>query len=91
VCSLGGAGYLRALRAPFPQIQMMPMGGVTIDTAKDYLDAGAMALGIGNDLVNTRELLEGNHESITSRAKAFCTRIVEWKAAQQPITAEKEQ
>lgn len=91
VSSLGGAAYLRALRAPFPQIRMMPMGGVTVDTAKDYLDAGAMALGVGNDLVNTRDLLEGNHKNITRRAKEFCTRIVEWKSAQQLITANKEQ
>lgn len=78
--SLGGAAYLRALRAPFPQIQMMPMGGVTVETAKDYLDAGAIALGVGNDLVNARDLLEGRHAKITKRAKEFCDRIAEWKS-----------
>jgi len=81
VSSLGGAAYLRALRAPFPQIQMMPMGGVTVDTAKDYLDAGAMALGVGSDLVNSRDLLEGSYGNITRRAQEFCVCIAEWKSA----------
>src|SRR4051794_20664297 len=47
-CSaLGGASYLRALKGPLPQVRLMPTGGVNINTAKDFLAAGAVALGVG--------------------------------------------
>ncbi|PXX54731.1 2-dehydro-3-deoxyphosphogluconate aldolase/(4S)-4-hydroxy-2-oxoglutarate aldolase [Nocardia tenerifensis] len=49
--SLGGPDYLRALRAPLPDIPLVPTGGVTHDAAKAYLDAGATALGIGSPLI----------------------------------------
>ena len=43
--------YLKALRAPLPQIRLMPTGGVNLDTASSFLKAGACALGIGGSLV----------------------------------------
>ena len=52
-CSaVGGAGYLKALLAPFPHLKLIPTGGVTLQTAESFLTAGARALGIGSDLVN---------------------------------------
>jgi 2-dehydro-3-deoxyphosphogluconate aldolase / (4S)-4-hydroxy-2-oxoglutarate aldolase len=52
--SVGGADYLKALKAPFPQIKMMPTGGVSLKNAEDFLKAGAFALGIGGELVNPK-------------------------------------
>ena len=71
-CSaLGGAKYLRALRAPFPQIKMMPTGGVNLKTAAEYVRAGAAALGVGSDLVDPKLLKAGQHKTVSERAQAF--------------------
>jgi 2-dehydro-3-deoxyphosphogluconate aldolase/(4S)-4-hydroxy-2-oxoglutarate aldolase len=52
-CSaMGGAGYIRALKGPFPQIPMIASGGVNQQTASDFILAGADALGIGRDLIH---------------------------------------
>jgi 2-dehydro-3-deoxyphosphogluconate aldolase/(4S)-4-hydroxy-2-oxoglutarate aldolase len=52
-CSaMGGAGYIRALKAPFPQIPMIASGGVNQQTASDFILAGAEAIGIGRDLIH---------------------------------------
>jgi 2-dehydro-3-deoxyphosphogluconate aldolase/(4S)-4-hydroxy-2-oxoglutarate aldolase len=49
----------------------MPTGGVTLDTAADYLSAGAVALGVGSDLVDLKALREGRGASISERARAY--------------------
>jgi 2-dehydro-3-deoxyphosphogluconate aldolase / (4S)-4-hydroxy-2-oxoglutarate aldolase len=54
--SAGGADYLKALKAPFPHIKMMPTGGVSLKNARDFLKAGAFALGIGGELVNPKAI-----------------------------------
>src|SRR5579871_3676559 len=50
--SMGGAKYLKSLKAPLPQVELIPTGGVTVETAKEFLEAGAFALGVGADLVD---------------------------------------
>lgn len=71
-CSaVGGANYLKALLAPFPQLQLIPTGGVTQQTAADFLKAGARALGVGTDLVNVKAIAEGKPEVVTSAARAY--------------------
>lgn len=71
-CSaMGGAGYLKALRAPFPDLKLIPTGGVTLATAAEFLKAGARALGVGSDLVNPAAIAEGHPESITKTARAY--------------------
>ena len=71
-CSaMGGADYLRSIRAPFPHIPLIPTGGVTLATAKRFLDAGAIALGVGSDLVDTKALIVGNGTSITETARQY--------------------
>ena len=69
--AVGGASYLRALKAPLPQIELVPTGGVSLKTAADFIKAGAMALGVGADLVDTKALREGRDEVITERAREF--------------------
>ena len=69
--AVGGANYLKALKAPLPQIELVPTGGVTLITAADFIRAGAAALGVGTDLVNIEALREGQAAHITERAKQF--------------------
>jgi 2-dehydro-3-deoxyphosphogluconate aldolase/(4S)-4-hydroxy-2-oxoglutarate aldolase len=69
--SLGGARYLKSLKAPLPQIQMVPTGGVNLQTAADFIKAGASALGVGSDLVDVKALREGQAGLITERARQF--------------------
>lgn len=69
--AVGGASYLKALKAPLPQIELVPTGGVNLKTAADFIKAGAMALGVGADLVDMKALREGNPELITERAQQF--------------------
>jgi 2-dehydro-3-deoxyphosphogluconate aldolase / (4S)-4-hydroxy-2-oxoglutarate aldolase len=51
-CSqVGGASYIRALKGPFPDIPLVPTGGVNLDTCADFIAAGASALGVGGELI----------------------------------------
>ena len=71
-CSaVGGASYLKALLAPFPQLKIVPTGGVTLQTAESFIKAGAKALGVGSDLVNLAAIDEGHPERISETAKAY--------------------
>ena len=70
-CSaVGGASYLKALLAPFPHLKLIPTGGVTLQTAAGFIQAGARALGVGSDLVNLSAVDSGHAETITESAKA---------------------
>ena len=69
--AVGGASYLKALKAPLPQIELVPTGGVNLKTAADFIKAGAMALGVGADLVDMKALREGNEGLISERARQF--------------------
>jgi 2-dehydro-3-deoxyphosphogluconate aldolase / (4S)-4-hydroxy-2-oxoglutarate aldolase len=71
-CSaMGGASYLKSLRAPFPELKLIPTGGVTLQTAPDFLAAGARALGVGTDLVNSKAIEEGKPQVVTDIARAY--------------------
>jgi 2-dehydro-3-deoxyphosphogluconate aldolase/(4S)-4-hydroxy-2-oxoglutarate aldolase len=69
--AVGGASYLKALKAPLPQIELVPTGGVSLKTAADFIRAGAAALGVGADLVDIKAIREGQAGMITDRAKQF--------------------
>ena len=69
--ALGGASYLRALKAPLPHIELVPTGGVSLKTAADFIKAGASALGVGADLVDLKAIRDGQASVITERAKQF--------------------
>jgi 2-dehydro-3-deoxyphosphogluconate aldolase/(4S)-4-hydroxy-2-oxoglutarate aldolase len=71
-CSaVGGAKYIKALRAPFPQIEMIPTGGVTLETAGDFLRAGACAVAVGAELIDNANIREGHYEVFEERARRF--------------------
>jgi 2-dehydro-3-deoxyphosphogluconate aldolase / (4S)-4-hydroxy-2-oxoglutarate aldolase len=69
--SLGGPRYVRDLRGPFPDIRLIPSGGVDEGNARDFLDAGAVAVFAGSGLVRPEEAAEGKHEAIARRAASF--------------------
>lgn len=69
--SLGGPKYLKALRAPLPEIPLVPTGGVTLETAADYILAGAVALGVGGELIQNDALKSNRPEIISKNARRF--------------------
>ena len=83
--NVGGAKYLKSLKAPFPHAQLIPTGGVNAANAAEFIAAGAYALGVGADLVDAAALREGNLEKITSAARE----LVQAVAAARPAKAEK--
>jgi 2-dehydro-3-deoxyphosphogluconate aldolase/(4S)-4-hydroxy-2-oxoglutarate aldolase len=69
-CSaLGGAKYIKSLKGPLPQVELLPTGGVNAQNARDYLEAGASALGIGSELVDSKALSDGKTDVIIARAR----------------------
>ena len=77
-CSaVGGAPYLKSLLAPFPDLKLIPTGGVTLETAAGFLRAGARALGVGADLVNLGAIDAGEPERITRAAEAYLRVVAE--------------
>jgi 2-dehydro-3-deoxyphosphogluconate aldolase/(4S)-4-hydroxy-2-oxoglutarate aldolase len=79
--AVGGPGYLRSLKAPLPQIELVPTGGVSLKTAADFIRAGAAALGVGADLVDIKAIREGQAALITERAKQFIEIVREARAS----------
>jgi 2-dehydro-3-deoxyphosphogluconate aldolase/(4S)-4-hydroxy-2-oxoglutarate aldolase len=69
--AMGGASYLKSLKAPLPHIKLIPTGGVSQITAADFIRAGASAVGVGTDLVNLTAIREGKASSITENAKKY--------------------
>lgn len=69
--ALSGPALLRALRGPFPDVPMMPTGGVTPANLGEWLAAGAVAVGAGGDLVSSADLGAGDYAAVTAKARAF--------------------
>ncbi|HZE27653.1 MAG TPA: bifunctional 4-hydroxy-2-oxoglutarate aldolase/2-dehydro-3-deoxy-phosphogluconate aldolase [Terriglobales bacterium] len=69
--SVGGANYIKALKAPLPQVPMVPTGGINLNTAADFIRAGSAALGIGGELVSASALESGNASAITQAAQSY--------------------
>jgi 2-dehydro-3-deoxyphosphogluconate aldolase/(4S)-4-hydroxy-2-oxoglutarate aldolase len=68
---VGGAKYIKALKGPLPQIPLVPTGGVNLNTAAEFLEAGAEALGVGSELVQSDALKSGRREIIVENARKF--------------------
>jgi 2-dehydro-3-deoxyphosphogluconate aldolase/(4S)-4-hydroxy-2-oxoglutarate aldolase len=82
--TVGGAKYIKALKAPLPQVPMVPTGGVNLDTAADFVRAGADALGIGGELVSAAACSSGNLSVITDAARLYVDIV---QQARRAITA----
>ncbi len=70
----GGPGFLRAVKAVFPDVPLMPTGGVAPETARKYLDAGAFCVGMGGNLLPVRELAAGDDEGALARIRDVLAR-----------------
>jgi 2-dehydro-3-deoxyphosphogluconate aldolase/(4S)-4-hydroxy-2-oxoglutarate aldolase len=75
--AVGGPSYIKSLKAPLPQIGLVPTGGVNLQTAKEFLKAGASALGVGADLVDLAALRRGEASVITERTRQFLALVKE--------------
>jgi 2-dehydro-3-deoxyphosphogluconate aldolase / (4S)-4-hydroxy-2-oxoglutarate aldolase len=69
--AMGGAKYLKLLKTLFPEIEMMPTGGVTLETVGDFFRAGAFAVGVGTDLVDAKAIRQGEAETVIEQAKKY--------------------
>lgn len=67
----GGPGYLKALHGPLPQIRLMPTGGVNKDTLRDFLSAGASAVGLGSCLLSASILADSDWNALQTEAAAL--------------------
>ena len=84
--SVGGPKYLKALRGPFPKAKLIPTGGVSVANAAEYIAAGAFAVGVGSDLVDTAALRQGNPEKIVNAARELVAAV---QAARKAAVAAK--
>jgi 2-dehydro-3-deoxyphosphogluconate aldolase/(4S)-4-hydroxy-2-oxoglutarate aldolase len=73
--NVGGAKYIKALKGPFPQIEMVPTGGVNLETVGDFLKAGSCAVGVGGELVDGKSIKEGRFDVIEERARQYLSAI----------------
>src|SRR5208337_4123175 len=69
--AVGGPSYIKALKGPFPQIEVVPTGGVNLETVEAFLQAGACAVGVGGELVDAKSIAAGNYQVFTERARQF--------------------
>lgn len=72
---IGGAAYVKSLRGPLGQIPVIPTGGITLDNASAYLQAGAIAVGLAGDLFPAEALLQENWPHITQQARLLMQRV----------------
>lgn len=75
VQAVGGAAYLRAIRGPLPAIPLIPTGGVTLANVTDFLEAGAIAVGLAGQLFPQEAIVTGNWGLITERAQELRSRL----------------
>lgn len=78
--SVGGPGMVKAILAPLPQLEIVPVGGVNLETASEFIRKGAAALGVGSSLVNQTLLDAGDMAELTRRAVAFIDAVKEGRA-----------
>lgn len=70
-----GPGYVKDVRAPLPQLRLMPTGGVSVENAADWIRAGAFAIGVGTALVNPAAVTARKFDAITARARQFVAAV----------------
>jgi len=78
--NVGGAKYIKALKAPYPHIELIPTGGVNLETVGDFLKAGACAVAVGAELVDAKSIKEGRLEVIAERARLYLAAIAKARA-----------
>lgn len=76
-----GPQYLKALHGPLPQVKLMPTGGVNLETAADFLAAGAVALGVGGSLIEKEAVAAGNLQRIADLAAQYVQIVKDFRAS----------
>jgi len=79
--SVGGPAYFKAIKGPLPQVKLVPVGGVDLDTTANFIRAGADAVGVGGALVSQKLLDAGDFAALTERARRFCQEVAKGRAA----------
>jgi 2-dehydro-3-deoxyphosphogluconate aldolase/(4S)-4-hydroxy-2-oxoglutarate aldolase len=85
--SLGGPKYLKSLKAPFPNVSLIPTGGVNASNAAEYLASGAFALGVGAELVDAAAIREGKSAKIVAAARELVETVRRVRSAQNRSNA----
>ena len=70
-----GPGFIRDIRAPLPQVRLMPTGGVTLDNAGDWIRAGAVAVGVGSALLDTAAIASGDYAVLRRNAERIVANV----------------
>jgi 2-dehydro-3-deoxyphosphogluconate aldolase/(4S)-4-hydroxy-2-oxoglutarate aldolase len=78
--NMGGPKYIKALKGPFPQIEMAPTGGVNLDTAGDFIKAGACSVAVGGELIDPQTIKENRYEVFTERARQYIDIVAKARA-----------
>ena len=78
--AMGGPKYIKALKGPLPHIQMIPTGGVNLETAGEFLKAGACAVAVGGELVDAKLIKEGRYDEMEARARQYLQAIATARA-----------
>ncbi len=76
-----GPGYFRDLHGPFPNLRLMPTGGVSLANAGEWIRAGAVAIGVGTALVDAEAVAARHFEEITERARQFVEAVAAARSA----------
>ena len=79
--SVGGPAYFKAVKAPLPQVKLVPVGGVSLDNTADFIHAGADAVGVGGALVSQKLLEAGDFAALTERARRLRQEVAKGRAA----------
>jgi 2-dehydro-3-deoxyphosphogluconate aldolase/(4S)-4-hydroxy-2-oxoglutarate aldolase len=79
--NVGGPKYIKALKGPFPHIEMVPTGGVNLETTADFLRAGACAVAVGSELVDGKLLRDGRFDIVEERARQFRSAVAQARPA----------
>ena len=82
--ALGGASYIRSIKAPLPDVHLIATGGVSLEATADFIRAGASAVGLGADLVDIAEIREGRDDVLTENARLCVEAVARERAVQRP-------
>jgi len=78
--SLGGPGLIKALKAPLPQVDLVPVGGVRIENTADFIRAGSAAVGVGSALIDQKLLDAGEFAALADRARQLIQEVANGRA-----------
>ena len=80
IAQVGGPAYIRAVRAPLPQIPLVPTGGVNLQNAGEFIKAGAAAIAAGGELVDKKAVAEKKYSVIAENARSFLSEVKKARA-----------